>query len=380
MHLVDENGKSTPNAQSLIGATSGVYQASLLTTSLSQPAYTVYAGAVIGIIIGIWIMDKFGRKSCLVYASTLGVIGAVGCCAAQNMAMFIAFRLLAGGGAWAALCICECFTQNTSCSIYLSLVLYSARLYFRACSAQASRTFVGLTGVILMLGQAIASYMGLAFYSVHSNTSGQWRGPLGIQILFPAISLAVVYWLPESPRWCLMNNQTEKARNIVMSLHGTDAASQEFASAEFDRTLDNSWWTCVTKPSYRKRFEMCCLYGFISQSTGLLVLSAYGSVLYGTLGYDARQQIIFQCGYITVGVVFNILGKFCSFRPRRCYSDLEIPGDLIVDIVGRKVLMLIGLSTVTFWMIVETSMVAAFASPVPATPNKAGIAMAVAAL
>jgi hypothetical protein len=72
--------------------------------------------------------------------------------------------------------------------------------------------------------------------------------------------------------------------------------------------------------------------------------------------------------------------KFCSFRPRRCYSDLEIPGDLIVDIVGRKVLMLIGLSTVTFWMIVETSMVAAFASPVPATPNKAGIAMAVAAL
>lgn len=66
-------------------------------------------------------MDKFGRKSCLVYASTLGVIGAVGCCAAQNMALFIAFRLLAGGGAWAALSLCECFTQNTSCSIYLSL-------------------------------------------------------------------------------------------------------------------------------------------------------------------------------------------------------------------------------------------------------------------
>ena len=168
-----------------------------------------------------------------------------------------------------------------------------------------------------MLGQALASYMGLAFYSVQSAAAAQWRGPLGIQILFPAISLTVVYWLPESPRWYLMQGKIDEAKKVVMSLHGRSTESQDFASAEFyqmsqqaefDRTLDNSWRACVTKPSYRRRFEICCLYGAISQSTGLLVISAYGSVLYGTLGYDARDQIIFQCGYITVGVVFNILG------------------------------------------------------------------------
>jgi len=188
--------------------------------------------------------------------------------------------------------------------------------------------FVGLTGVLMMFGQAIASWMGLAFFSAGANTSLQWRGPLGIQIVFPAATLAVIYWLPESPRWNLMKAKVDAARKVVMSLHSQDAASQEFAAAEFyqmsrqaefDRTLDSSWKTCFTKPSYRKRFEICCLYGAISQSTGLLVIASYGSVLYSTLGYSAREQIIFQCGYITVGAIINIIGgSLDAFLQRLC--------------------------------------------------------------
>ncbi|KAH7124478.1 general substrate transporter [Dactylonectria macrodidyma] len=336
MGLVNGDGITTSRVQALIGATSGVYQ----------------GGAVVGILISIWVMDKFGRKACFVYAAILGVIGAVGDCAAQNMAMFIVFRFFAGAGAWSSLCISP---------VYIS----------ELAPPKLRGLFVGLTGVILMLGQAIASYMGLAFFSIQNGSSIQWRGPLGIQAIFPLISLVVAKWLPESPRWCLMNDQVERARNIVTGLHGKDEAAQDFAlaefyqmhkQAEFDRTLDASWWKCLRTPSYRRRFEMCCIYGFITQSTGLLVISAYGSALYGSLGYGAREQILFQCGYLTAAVVFNILG------------------DLIVDAVGRKRLMLIGFVSCTIWMILETAMVAEFASPVPENPNKAGLAMAVAAL
>jgi MFS family permease len=179
--------------------------------------------------------------------------------------------------------------------------------------------FVTLTGVQLMVGQALASFMGLAFFSPKAVGSSQWRGPMGIQILFPVLTLAIVYWLPESPRWLLMQARIENAREVVMSLHGKDTAAQEFASAEFyqmskqaefDRTLDSSWKACFSRPSYRKRFEICCMYGWITQCTGLLVISAYGSVLYGNLGYGPREQILFQCGYLIVAVVFNILGEF----------------------------------------------------------------------
>ena len=231
--------------------------------------------------------------------------------------------------------------------------------------------FVAMTGVILMVGQAIASFMGLAFYGVESSSATQWRGPLGIQILFPAITLVVAIWIPESPRWLLMHNRSEEAKQVVNSLHSESPEGQDFAAAEyyqmsrqaeFDRSLDGSWRACWTKKSYRRRFEMCCLYGMISQSTGLLVISAYGSVLYGTLGYSPKQQILFQCGYVTVAVVTNIVG------------------DLIVDLTGRKILMMVGLTACVVWVSVEAAMVALYASPVPESPNRAGIAMAVAAL
>ena len=101
-----------------------------------------------------------------------------------------------------------------------------------------------------MVGQALASYMGLAFFSVQNNPALNWRGPLGIQILFPSIALVSTFFLPESPRWLLMHDQVEKASEVVKKLHGSDTKSQEFAMAEFhqmskqaeyDRTLDSSW-------------------------------------------------------------------------------------------------------------------------------------------
>lgn len=189
-----------------------------------------------------------------------------------------------------------------------------------------------MTGVYLMLGQAIASYMGLAFFSIQNDSSIQWRGPLGVQILFPLISCSMAYWLPETPRWYLMQNRIEEARAIATGLHSKDEAAQDFAraefyqmqkQAEFDRSLDSSWRTCFTRPSYRKRFEICCIYGFITQCTGLLVLSAYGSVLYGTLGYDAREQIIFQCGYGTVSVVANAFGESAYSLFCQCFDADE---------------------------------------------------------
>lgn len=247
----------------------------------------------------------------------VGVVGAAGCCASQNMAMFIAFRCLAGAGAWSSLCI-GIPNQLLHASRVANTNDQSAPVYISELAPPMLRgLFVTLTGVLLMLGQAIASYMGLAFFSIQSGSSVQWRGPLGVQIVFPLFSILIAYWLPESPRWCLMNDQIDRAREIVMSLHGNEPAAKDFAAAEFyqmskqaafDRTLDSSWRVCWSRPSYRKRFEMCCLYGAITQSTGLLVISAYGSVLYGSLGYGPRHQIVFQCGYITVGVVMNIIG------------------------------------------------------------------------
>lgn len=89
MKLVDENGELTPGANGRIGATSGVFQ----------------AGAFFGVLLGSWIMDKYGRRAGLIYCATLSIIGGACLAAAQNIGMFIAFRFFAGAGSWGFLAL-----------------------------------------------------------------------------------------------------------------------------------------------------------------------------------------------------------------------------------------------------------------------------------
>lgn len=119
-----------------------------------------------------------------------------------------------------------------------------------------------MNGVNIAMGYGLASYMGMAFYYAPFGEA-QWRGPLGIALIWPVIMLIVVSlpFVPESPRWLLLKGRHEKARDVVMDLHFVKGdADQEFArselyqmqkQAEFDKTLNPSWVS--TTPSIQKR-------------------------------------------------------------------------------------------------------------------------------
>ena len=101
---------------------------------------------------------------------------------------------------------------------------------------------------------------------------------------------------------------------------------------------------------------MC--FAFIGQSTGVLVLNNYGPTIYASLGFKTEDQLRFQCGWITVGIVFNFVGA------------------LVMDRFGRKPLLFIGVSGCCLALILEAAMVASFGG---AGTNKGGLRMGVAA-
>jgi len=124
--------------------------------------------------------------------------------------------------------------------------VYSAEL-----APPALRGFlVGLNGIMIALGYGLASYMGMAFYYAPYGQA-QWRGPLGIALLWPFVMLAIVSVAPESPRWLLMTGKVDKARDIVLKMHEIPGdPDQEFARGEFyqmqkqterDREMSASW-------------------------------------------------------------------------------------------------------------------------------------------
>lgn len=109
---------------------------------------------------------------------------------------------------------------------------------------------VGMNGVNIALGYGLASYMGLAFYYV-DNPAAQWRAPLGIALLWPLMMMLVCLIIPESPRFLLMKNRIEEAKEVVFKLHGSkNDPDNEFARGEFyqmskqaevDRTMEPGW-------------------------------------------------------------------------------------------------------------------------------------------
>jgi MFS family permease len=165
------------------------------------------------------------------------------------------------------------------------LTLHTAPVYTAELApAELRGFFVGMNGVMIAIGYSLASYMGLAFF-YSTNVSAQWRGPLGLALIWPILMLAIICFVPESPRWLLMKGRTEEAWKVVSDLHAdpTDP-DQENARGEFyqmqkqtemDRTLNPSWKQMFQKPSYRKRSIIAIAFAFVGQSTAILVVNNY---------------------------------------------------------------------------------------------------------
>ena len=165
-----------------------------------------------------------------------------------------------------------------------------------------------------------------------------------------------------------MHGRVDEAKAIVLRLHklksdpNNDFAEAEFyqmhQQAEVDRKLDPSWFELFRRPSYRKRCILAMTFAFIGQSSGVLVWNNYGPTIYANLGYDTEYQLIFQCGWISVGIVFNAVGA------------------LLMDRTGRRPLLLLGVGGCCVSLIIEAAMSATFAETGSANLGRAGVAAA----
>ena len=186
----------------------------------------------------------------------------------------------------------------------------------------------------------------------------------------------------------LTRGRREEAWTIIARLHdqGTPQ-SEEFARAEFNQmekqvAADAILWkdegnkALFTKPSYRKRMWMGFFIQYAAQSTGAQVIygewfsylfynvsrlsrlplfPVYIVSLYQNLGLTGGVPLIIGAVYVTVATLGNFVGA------------------LILDKVGRKKLLITGLTGCMLSVCLESAMIAQFAG----TTNKAGLSMGV---
>ena len=226
---------------------------------------------------------------------------------------------------------------------------------------------VGGHGILIVSGYAMAAWTGLGCF--FAGTTVQWRLCLSLQLVAPLLLLIGSPWLPESPRWLIAHNKEQEGLAILQKLHvraddkgDTDhiAAKEEFYQIRKQLELERetgvqTFLEMIKRPSYRKRIYCGVLVQFAAQSTGVLVVNNYQILLYNSLGLHGWLPLLLYGVYTSWAAFLNWINA------------------LLLDRVGRKPVIIIGLSGCICMICIYTAMVAEYAG----TSNRAGNAMGV---
>ncbi|KAK7905434.1 hypothetical protein LTR67_000156 [Exophiala xenobiotica] len=260
------------NATDLLGAINGLFS----------------VGGLFGCISCFWIPDKYGRKKAILFASFTSIVGNGLAAGSVHIAMFIIARLITGFSVGALVSLVPLYQSEISPPKIRGLL-------------------VGMHGTGIATGYVAASWTGFGFYFV-SASGTQWRMPLAIGALWPLLLAVGVLFIPDSPRWLLTQNRPDDALKAFKACrtesgprNDEHAIIQEFHllhSQVVEEMKDHvPLKEFFTRPALRKR----CWIGWLTMVAG----QYYGPFLYKNLGFSVVDQLLIQCGWITVCLLGN---------------------------------------------------------------------------
>ncbi|CRG88669.1 Quinate permease [Talaromyces islandicus] len=287
---------------------------------------TFSGGAAIGALTAGLTIDRFGRRSTIQLGAALATIGAVLQCAAQNLAMILVGRIVAG---WA-----------------VGVLSMSVPVYQAECAHPKTRgLIVGLSQQMIGVGFIVSTWIGYGSLHASDSSTVQWRFPLAFQCI-PAFMLCIgMFWLPESPRHLIERDQDDKAMRILKRLH-YDGTNVEWIQTEFaeikatitaEQAITEPGWTIMFKvPQWRTRLLQGTLVQVSAQMTGINVINYYQNIMYKALGIVGNKATLVSGIYNVVGPLTNLI--FITF---------------FLDRVGRRRPLLFGAAAITIALVCE---------------------------
>lgn len=167
-------------------------------------------GCLLGAIFSLSYGDKLGRRKAMMLGGLIMILGVIiqitPVKGHHATAQFIIGRTITGVGNGI----------NTS-----TIPTYQAE-----CSRTTNRgLLICIEGGIIAFGTLIAYWIDYgASYGPDNLT---WRFPIAFQIVFGLILMIGIYFLPESPRWLLANDQHEDGLKVIAAIYGIETTDEE---------------------------------------------------------------------------------------------------------------------------------------------------------
>ncbi|KAI0799943.1 lactose permease [Xylaria sp. FL0064] len=298
------------------------FDSSLMGSINALPNYTEYFGlpatgnASTGIVFAIfqvgqiagalfvWLIDWYGRIWHIFFGCLGVVIGTIITGLATNLPTFIGGRFLL--------------------SFFATLTTTAAPLYLVEISPAAYRgTIAGTFNTFYYVGSILATS---SVYGCHKYLEDQgnldWRIPIWLQAVCAGLVLLVIKFFPESPRYLILTDKHEEARQIIIKYHTNGDPDHPLVELQMKEMLNSIQGTqratwkdlfdlkvLVETRSSRYRLMLNMVFSWFAQFSGNNIISYYLPVMLDAIGVtDTNTKLILNIIYSAIGWIFSTCG------------------------------------------------------------------------
>ena len=260
-------------------------------------------GTVLGSLLGGIPCDKLGRKKTLFWIGILFLVSALGSALAPNPYVFSFFRFIGGIGVGAS---------SVAAPIYISEI-----------STPENR---GKLGTLFQFN--IVFGILIAFFSNYLldgfGGANDWRFMMGIVAIPALIYSIIVAKIPDSPRWLILKKRDDaEGLKVLEMIYSKEEAKENFIEIKKD-LVDATVKETIFSRKYKLPIILAFLLAFFNQLSGINFILYYAPEILEMAGLGSKESLM---NSILIGVT-NLVFTLAGMR--------------LIDILGRKQLMLIG--------------------------------------
>ena len=258
-------------------------------------------GTVIGALLGGIPCQRIGRKNTLMIIGILYTVSAIGSGLSQDPYLFSFFRFVGGLGVGAS---------SVAAPIYISEIAPANRRGRLVAAYQFNIVF----GILIAY---------LSNYLIgHVFGEDAWRLMLGIEAVPALIYTAMVFGIPNSPRWLILQqNNEEAAIKVLKKMMPSSAIKEEIITIKSSIVASSHRFF---SGRYRKPISLAFAIAFFNQLSGINFVLYYAPRIFEQAGIASEEVLEASIPIGIVNFLFTLLGMY------------------LIDRLGRRQLMIIG--------------------------------------
>ncbi len=259
-------------------------------------------GAIFGAAVGGRLADRLGRRRLMVAGASVFFGGSVVMGLAPSVPWLVAGRLVVG--------------------FAIGVASMVGPLYISEIAPPKIRgSLVSLNQLAVTSGILLAYLVNYAF-----KGPGGWRWMLGSGVVPAAVLALGMSFMPESPRWLVEQGRREEARSVLSKTRSEERIEDEIDEIERTKEAEDDDFSTLLESWVRPALVVGVGLAVLQQVTGINTVIYYAPTIFKSTGFGASASILATVG---VGLV-NVAATMCAV--------------LLVDRVGRRPLLLVGLS------------------------------------